>query len=438
MRRKARRGGGRQLEVAIESLGGRGDGVAAWQGKPVFVPFALPGETVRVRLVGERAAGYRAELLEVTATAPDRVEPPCPHFGPCGGCTLQHLAAGSYRRWKRGLVQRALGRKGFAEPPVAPLVEVGGGTRRRAGLAARRTGGRVRVGFHGRESRAIEDIAECGVLTPRLVALLAPLRTALAACLGEGEGAEAALLETEVGVDVLLRTPRPPDMAGREALAALAREADLARLAWAPVDAGRRGGESEPVAMRRPPRLTFGGVEVEPPPGAFVQPTAGGEAALVAAVEAWLGGVDGPVADLYAGCGTFTFPLARRGPVHAVEGASDALAALWRAARRHDLAGPVTAERRDLAEDPPTPEELAAFAAVVFDPPRVGARALAERVAASPVATVVAVSCNPHTFARDARILADGGYVPAAVRPVDQFPWSGHLELAALFRRPAG
>jgi len=437
MRRRARRGGGRQLDIAIDHLGGRGDGVAepATTGldKPVFVPFALPGERVRVRLLAEIAAGYKAELLELLAESPERVEPPCPHFGPCGGCTVQHLADDAYRKWKRGQVVQALRRRGFAEPPVAELQTVPPASRRRATLAARRHGKQVRLGFHGRESHVIEDIQDCAILTPRLLDLLAPLRAALVPVLAEKETAEVALLDGESGVDLLLASRQPPGLTGREALAALARDHDLARVSWAPADAG--GAEPEPIAVRRAPLLTFGEVAVEPPPGGFAQPTAAGEAALVAAVADWLGEVEGPVADCYAGCGTFTFPLARRGAVHAVEGSEVAMAALWRAARRHDLAGRVTAEVRDLAKDPPAPDELDAFAGVVFDPPRAGAKALAESLAESRVPAVAAVSCNPNTFARDARTLADGGYALVEVRPVDQFPWTGHVELAALFRR---
>jgi 23S rRNA (uracil1939-C5)-methyltransferase len=435
MRRKARRGGGRQIEVTIDALGGRGDGVAAYEGKPVFVPFALPGETARVRLTGQRAGGYKAEVLEILDAAPERVEAPCPHFGPCGGCTVQHLDAGAYRRWKQDQVVQALNRRGFDEPPVAEMVEVGEGTRRRAALAAVREGRRVRLGFHGRESHRIENIEECRILTPRLVALLDPLRAALAKILDEAEAAEVALLESESGIDLLLQTRQPLGLTARQALASLAEREDLARIAWAPAGPEGAAAEAEPVAMRRPPLLTFGGVSVEPPPGAFVQPTVAGEAALVEAVSGWLADVEGPVADYFAGCGTFALPLSRRGPVHAVEGAETAIAALWQAARKNDLAGRMTAETRDLAKDPPTPEELDAFAAVVFDPPRVGAKELAKALADSNVPVVAAVSCNAHTFARDARTLVDGGYTLAEVRPIDQFPWSGHVELAALFRR---
>ncbi len=435
MRRKARKGGGKQIEATIDTLGGRGDGVAEHAGQPVFAPFALPGERVRLRLTGKSRAGVRGEVLEILSESPERVEPPCPHFGPCGGCTVQHLADAAYRRWTRELVTTALARRGFDAPPVAEPVFVGANTRRRAALSAVRTGSGVRLGFHGRESHTVEDIHTCHVLDPAIMALLPELRPALAQLLGPRETADVTVLLTETGLDVLIASAEPPGLKAREALAAVAESADLARLAWCEAGPGESDVPPEPVALRRPPRLTFGGTGVEPPPGAFVQPTRDGEAVLTQAVTEWLAEAAGPVADLYAGVGTFTLPLAVTHKVHAVDGAAGAMAALWQAVRKHDLMGRVTAEVRDLVEDPLTPDELGAFNAVVFDPPRQGARELAANLAASNVATVVALSCNPNTFGRDARALVDGGYELRAVRPIDQFPWTGHVELAALFRR---
>lgn len=435
MRRRARRGGGRQAELAIEALGGRGDGVGDLKGRPVFVPFALPGERVRVRLVGEHAAGLRAEMLELLSESPRRVHAPCPHFGPCGGCSLQHLALEAYAEWKQALAGHALARRGLTEAPVHPLARMPERSRRRATLGAVRRGERVALGFRGRASRTIEDIESCLILTPGLLALLPGLRRALAPALEDGEVADVALLESETGADVVLVSRRPPGLRAREALAGFAAEADLARLSWAPAGRSGAAAEPEPLAMRREPVVHLGPVAVTPPPGGFLQPTAAGEAALVETLLAWLPEDGGPVADLYAGCGTFTFPLAARAPVHAVEGDQAALAALARAARRHDLAGRVSAEARDLARRPLEAAELERFATVVFDPPRAGAREQAGQLARAAVPTAIAVSCSPPTFARDARTLVDGGYRLVEVRPIDQFPWSPHLELAALFRR---
>jgi len=432
----ARRGGGKQVELTIDGLGARGDGVAHLDGQPVFVPFALPGERVVARVTGRKSAGPKAEVLEVLAESPSRVEPVCPHFGPCGGCSVQHLAPEAYRRWKREQVDHALQREGVPADGVEAPVTVPPQTRRRATLAARAAKNGVHLGFHGRETHRIETITACHVLRPALVALLPGLRDALGHAMAPGARGGVTLLEADDGVDVLVRTPRPPELRARETLAATAERHDLARITWLPSELDQREVEPEPVAIRRPPVMRFAGIPVEPPPGGFLQPTAAGEAALVDAVTRWLPSGNGVrLADFYAGCGTFTFPLAKQARVHAVEGEPEAIASLWQAARRNDLDERVSADVGDLAESPPTPDELNAFDGVVFDPPRAGAKALARSLAASRVQVVAAVSCNAATFARDARALIDGGYTLETVRPVDQFPWSGHVELAARFVR---
>ena len=445
MRRRARRGGGRQVELVIEGLGARGDGFASLDGRPVFVPFTLAGDRVRVRLTGERGGGYKAEVLELLEAGAARIEPPCPHFGTCGGCALQHLSDAAYGDWKRDLVRQALAQRGLHEVPIAALVRIAPGTRRRATLAATRDGGKVVLGFHGRESHRVVDLETCLVLTPGLTALLPALRAALVPLLAAREVAALTLCETETGIDLLIVSAAAPNLAAREALAALAEAQDLARLSWAQLSwAGRptagTAPEPEPVVLRRPPSLRFAEVAVVPPPGGFLQPTAAGEAALVERVLAYLPEGAETIAELYAGCGTFTFPLAKlHGTgavrVHAVERDAAALAALWAAARQAGLAGRITVTAQDLARAPVLAEDLEGGDCVVFDPPRAGAREQAAEIARSSVPAAVAVSCNPKTFARDARILVDGGFALVEVTPVDQFPWTGHLELVAKFRR---
>lgn len=440
MRRRVRKGGGRQVELTVETIGARGDGVGTLDGRPVFVPFTVPGDRVLARISGEHQGGFRAEAVELLAEGPGRVPPPCPHFGLCGGCALQHLDDARYLDWKQTLIDRALAQRGILDIAVAPLRRISQQTRRRMVLAAVKSGGRLRLGLHERASHAVVDMQTCLLVTPGLLAVLPPLRTALAVLLEEGERAEVTVNETDSGLDVLILSRTAPTMAAREALADLAQSADLARLSWGQNPRPGDTPEPEPVAIRRPATLTFGTVTVEPPPGGFLQPTAEGEKLLVEAVLAGVPKDAARVADLYAGSGTFTFPLAtmpraERRRVHAVEGDGAALAALWTAARRADLAGRVSVEERDLARDPLLPEELNDFDAVVFDPPRTGAREQAMTLAGSKVPVVVAVSCNPATFARDARILIDGGFALVEVVPVDQFPWSGHLELVGRFVR---
>jgi 23S rRNA (uracil1939-C5)-methyltransferase len=417
------------VELTIESIGARGDGVGRADGRPIYVSLTVPGDRVRVELERPRGDGIAGRVVEVLAAGPGRRPAPCPQFGECGGCALQHLEDQHYAAWKEQLIRTALARRGFVDPPLRPLLRVAPGTRRRTSLTAERAGRSVRLGFHGRESHRVIDAAGCLVVTAALSALLPPLRAALLRMLDDGEriGVTAAAIES--GVDLLLEGKRPLTLGSREALAALAVDADLARITW-------RADRSppEPIAIRRPARIAFAGVAVDLPPGAFLQPTAAGEAALVAAVTLALTGCR-DVADLYAGCGTFTFPLAHGARVHAVEGDAEAIGALSDAARGVARGPSITTEHRDLASDPLTEEELERFDGVVFDPPRAGAKAQAERLARSAVSKVVAVSCDPATFARDARILVDGGYRLLEATPIDQFIWSPHLEVVALFVR---
>ena len=261
-----------------------------------------------------------------------------------------------------------------------------------------------------------------------LLALLPPLRTLLRDTLKDGGQGDAIATLTEGGIDLLVEAEARLDLFDRERLAAFADDNDLARLSW------RRPGIGlvEPLARRRPAIVSFAGVPVEPAPGGFLQPSAEGERALAALVFDAVGG-RASVADLYAGCGSFTFPLAQKAQVHAVEGDAAAITALKAASDR--TGGRISAEQRDLAHRPLLPDELKRFQAVVFDPPRAGAAPQAEQLALGGPSLVVAVSCNPATLARDARILAKGGYRLTLATPVDQFPWSAHLETVAVFER---
>jgi len=414
-----------EVVLAIDSVGVRGDGVAQYDGKSVYVPFAAPGDRVRVRLSSDKGE-RRGDIVEILA-AGARAKPVCAHFGVCGGCALQHLTGEAYAAAKLSWLKGALAQHGFADVEIAPLHRLAPGTRRRARLALARNGETV-AGFHGRMSHAIVDMRECRVLHPALFALVDPLRRLAAALLPKKGTAAASLTLGDSGVDVLLELPKAPALDGLESLARFAAEQDLARLSW------HAGKVTAPVAQRRPVRAIFAGVAVDLPPDAFLQASAEADAVLSALVLEAVG-TPRRVADLYSGVGTFTFALASRAPVYAVEGDAAAAKALGQAAARANLGDRVTVERRDLARRPVSGEELARFDAVVFDPPRTGAAAQSRELAASAVPRVVAVSCNPATFARDARILVDGGYTLAHVAPVDSFIWSPHLELVARFER---
>lgn len=411
------------VELRINALGALGDGIGRRDGRPVYVPLALPGDSLLVTIDGIRGDGLSGRITEILKPAPERVSAPCPQFGQCGGCALQHMASSAYADWKVAQLQAVLNRRDLGVESIQPMLRIGAGTRRRATLAVEQVRSAVRLGFNARASRRVVDAAGCLILAPPLMSVLPALKSTLAPILPEGGQADVAMTSCDSGVDVAITAKQALPLRAREALAEVADRADLARLIW----------HGEPIAIRRTPRITLGGVSVDLPPAAFLQPTAEGEDALVAAVTGWLAGCR-TVADLYAGCGTFTFPLARQMRVHAAEGDESAIAALASAARRAGMPQ-VTATQRDLARDPVTVSELGRFDGVVFDPPRAGARAQAEQLARSKVPMVVAVSCDPATFARDARILVDGGFRLVEVMPIDQFIWSPHLELAALFRR---
>lgn len=415
------------VTLTIDGLGAQGDGLATHNGARVYVPGALPGERVQARLTDPTGDGIGAVLESVEDAAPMRVEPPCPHFGTCGGCTLQHMALPDYRAWKRTRVIDALRRRGFTEPPVTETVAIGPHTRRRATLVAEIRGGRATVGFHRRRSEMLVDVETCAVLAPELVALVRRLRDTLPDLPDRDGRISLHAMLTDTGIDLLIDARREPSLDERQVLADFAETIDLARLSW------RADDVVEPIAWRRTALVRFGAVAVAPPPGAFLQASKAGEAAIVEAACAELDS-ERSVADLFCGCGNLTFPIAEKARVHAVDADEDLLKALDAAAR--GASGlQVTVECRDLFSRPLETSELSKFDAVVFDPPRAGARAQAERLAASDVPMVIAVSCEPATFARDARILVDGGYVLERVTPIDQFLWSSAVELVAVFRR---
>jgi 23S rRNA (uracil1939-C5)-methyltransferase len=423
------RGAADPVELTVERVGARGDGVAMHGGMPIYLAFTAPGDRIRARLGAARDEGRIGTVVDMVAPGPRQV-PHCPHFGSCGGCALQHLTDAAYCGLKEDVVRAALERRGLDTSVVEALRRLPPSTRRRARLAlSRPRKGPVRVGFHARESHEIVDMRVCAVLHPALLALVAPLRELAARLLRPGETGAALLTRVDSGADVLLELPREPDMAALEVLAAFAEANDLARLSW------RLGEEPlTPIAERRRPRVVFAGVAVDVPADGFLQASAEADAVLSELVLAGAGSAK-HVLDLFAGLGTFTLALAEHAQVHAVDGSRAAVAALTAAAARATLAGRVTAEARDLETRPVMAEELRRVDAAVFDPPRAGAKAQGRALAESQVAKVVAVSCNPATFGRDARALVDGGYRITRVVPVDQFVWSAQVELVAWFER---
>ena len=401
-------------DVNIQRLGHHGDGIADG---PLYVPLTLPGEVVSGDIEGDRMP-----TPSVITPSPERVKAPCPHYKSCGGCSLMHASDSFVAAWKSDVITNALMAHGLPTP-LRPIDTSQPRTRRRATLSGTRTKKGALVGFHARKSDTIVPIRDCFLIHPRLLDTLPALEQITRIGASRSATLSFALTLTDTGIDLRVTGGKPLDGPLRASLPPMAQ--GLTRLTW----------DDEPVFTETPPVLTIGPARVSPPPGAFLQATPEGEAALQQAVDEATGGA-ARIADLFCGLGTFTLPLATNAPVHAVEGDPDLLNALTHAANHSTGLKPITTEARDLFRRPLLPDELAKFDAVVIDPPRAGAEAQTREIAKAQVPRIAAVSCNPVTFARDAAILVQAGYRLDWVQPVDQFRWSPHVELAAQFTLP--
>jgi 23S rRNA (uracil1939-C5)-methyltransferase len=399
--------------LTIARLGVDGDGIAETSDGPVYIRQGLPGETF---------AGPDADAP--LRPSPERIVPPCRHFGACGGCVAQHMANALYRDWKRGIVVEAFRARGLA-PEIRPLLPIPPGTRRRAVLTAHRTAQGVTLGFHGRSAHTLHAIEDCNVLAPPIVAALPTLRDISALALALDTVAKVTVTSTETGLSVLVAGGKSTLDADRLArLAALAAGARIARLAV----------NGMLVAERARPRLTMSGVAIAPPADVFLQAVPEAERAMVELILAGVGKAR-QAADLFSGIGPFALALARRAKVLAVDSDKRAIAALDAASRNAQGLRPIETRVRDLFREPLARIELKSFDAVVLDPPRAGAKAQVEMIACSAVPLIAMVSCNPATLARDCRALADAGFRLGPVTPIDQFLWSAHVEAVVIAKR---
>ncbi|MEO6199015.1 MAG: class I SAM-dependent RNA methyltransferase [Sphingomicrobium sp.] len=389
------------MDELIVRIAARGEGVTAG-GR--HAAFAAPGDT----------------LMEdgKVVPGPHHQVPPCRHFPECGGCQLQHLDDAAYGEYLVARIAGALAQHGLETRIEAPHLSPPR-SRRRATLRALRTGNSTIIGFNAGRSNQIVDMRECHVLRPELFALVGPLRALLGDLLRPKRVAEIQIALADQGPDLLIKGI---EVAGFDQQMALTDFAQGLRLARLSIDSGIG---PETLYEPEPATITFSGTPVLLPPGAFLQAAVDGESALVAAVGMAVDG-SAPVADLFAGLGTFALAL---DAAYAAEASRDSCAALAQAARVTRV------EHRDLYRRPLDTGELARFGAVVLDPPRAGAAEQVAALAGSTVARIAYVSCNPATFARDAKTLTDGGYTLDGVKPVGQFRWSTHIELAACFSR---
>ncbi len=416
------------MQIEITALGAQGDGIGANDGVPVYVAGAVTGDKVTVQTTAKKKNGIYADLTSIDEPSVHRVDPVCGHFKKCGGCQLQYIETDYYKSWVKERAEMALAHHGFDASLVQDPIITPEKSRRRVALKALKMGKNTVLGFNAHQSHQIIDLKECSVVRPEILGLFDPLRSVLNTVLKPRNHAEVHLTLTASGIDMLVDAPIELDLAAREALVDFANEHDLAAVHW------RDQGFLDPVVIRKTPVMDMAGAKVALNPASFIQASDEGENALVNAVVNACEGF-GRVADLFCGMGTFTFPLAKKHQVLAVEGAKQPLDSLQAAANFGIGFKQIVAKHRDLYRRPMTGKELTAFEAVVFDPPRAGAKEQAEELANSSVKRIVAVSCNPNTFSRDARTLADGGYTLESVLPVDQFLWSPHLELVGVFSR---
>jgi 23S rRNA (uracil1939-C5)-methyltransferase len=418
--------------LAIHELSPKGAGIHRSPRGDIYVDRALPGDKVEAKIRRGVDGILRGDIVKVTEASPYRVDPPCRHYDRCGGCTLQHASDEFYRRWKLALVRDALAQKGlhpqiWREPMFLPP-----GSRRRATFTALKENGIVTLGHVRRRGDRVTAIDSCLVADPVIMRARQELAPRLAPILQEGKPATAFIQAIDGAFEIVITGPVGetgiPDGVVRGAMARLVEAVGSSRIAWR----AHLGDAAETVVERAPLDARFGALRVALPPLAFLQPTAAGERALVDAVLAALPQA-GHFADLFSGCGTFTGPLLARGAVDAYESLAPAVRALD--AAKATL--PLKALGRDLFRHPLQREEAARYDAIVFDPPRAGAAEQVKHLAASAVPVLVAVSCNPSTFARDALILVAGGYRLESVEVIDQFAWSHHVELVAAFRKPS-
>lgn len=426
----------RDVEGVIERMGGQGHGVLSKDGERFYVPFTVPGDRIAAKVGEKRGDGFAAQLSVLEVAGPDRVEAACPHFQACGGCALQHWSDAAYRAWKRDKLAAALARREIVDVPVGELVAVPDRTRRRAEFITRRVKDKVLMGFHEAQSRKIVDLQHCLVLRPELLALLVPLRVMMLPVLGDGWAVDLKVTWTDTGPDVLITGKLKMRVQERIELSKAAKAAGVGRLS------ARFDERSDPELLyqgEQVPRVRFGNVPVTLAPGGFLQATAEAEQTMAdLALDALQDSKR--VADLFSGCGAFALRLAAVGKtVWALDADRPAIAALTQAAKAAGLSR-LTATARDLERQPLTRAELKKLDALLLDPPRAGARAQVQQIAEAAKTgeapgQIVMASCDPSSFARDARVLVDAGYAIEKAVAIDQFRWSPHLEIFSIFKR---
>ncbi|MBT5187824.1 MAG: 23S rRNA (uracil(1939)-C(5))-methyltransferase RlmD [Kordiimonadaceae bacterium] len=415
-------------KINIESLGGRGDGITVSEGKTLYVPYTVTGDVVEVKVNGSKG-----RLRHVHQKSEHRIEAVCEHFTKCGGCMLQHVEADFYKNWKTDLIKTALVNQGIEGVDVLPIQISPLNSRRRTSFQAIGRGdGKLVLGYAEKGSHNLINIGMCPILVPEISSFINPLKTFLSKLLEKQQKMTIQVTKGDNGLDVIFKGKGDVDLNLRMDLAEFAEKHDLARISW--FNTSLKKPYYEMLAERRKPYVTFGGNKVFFPEGSFLQATEQGQEALISAM---LGGIKGAsrVVDLFSGCGTFSIAAAKTATVHAVENNDEMLSALKNSANMMTNIKQVTSELRDLFLRPLLPHELNKYDVAIIDPPRAGARHQMTEIINSDIKTLIMISCNPITFARDVQGLTDAGFTMGSVRPVDQFLFSPHLEIISVFNR---
>lgn len=414
------------VEVTIDSLAGLGDGVVHYNGNPLFVPKSCVGDRLKVRITQEAKDACHGVITEILYAGPTRREAPCAHFHHCGGCSLQQLDPETYQHFKLTMLQQSLHRAGLS-CDTSPILFLPAATRRRVEFKLHHHDGKTALAFHQPRSHRLIAVHECPILEPALAALIAPLNHALSQLSCSRLVSAISLTAADSGIDMVLTVSGDIASCASE-LSAMCNRLNIARLSQR-----QSSHKLEVLVTAKPVYMRLADIDVPLPPDAFLQASAEGQSALTQAAVAATSGASS-IIDLFCGIGTYSFPLSQQAQVHAIEGDSAMVGTIRNTISRQALAS-LTVEQRDLFDNPIPVKQIDSYDAAIINPPRAGAKAQCEKLAHSTIPTIVMISCNPATFSRDARILCDGGYHLHALSGVDQFVWSEHLELVAIFRR---
>lgn len=420
------------MQITIDGLGPRGDGYHSSPKGRIYVDRSVPGDELEIKPKRNKSGVVQGDIKQIINPSKDRSHPPCEYYEVCGGCTLQHVSESFYKKWKQDLVIEALSRQSLKPNQILEPIFIEGASRRRVTFSAFQTKGQTILGYKKRRSKMINDIKECLIADPNIMQLQPILKQHLSECLQSGRGVDVLIQKVGGVFDLVLTGPigqkQTPDLSALQMAADLIHQTKIARVSWRE----NFHDDCETLVEKEPVKINFGKLEISLPAAAFLQPTEEGERALVNAVLSNLPN-RGQFADLFSGCGTFSGPMLEKGSVDAFETHENAIKALNKEAQFKGL--PLVAIERDLFKLPLSLEELSKYDALVFDPPRAGASRQATILANSSIKTIIAVSCNPVSFAKDARALTEGGYGFESLQLVDQFTKSHHVEMVGVFKR---